>query len=260
MTFKRPTNITLTAMAQWVDSIDTNSAEQDKLVEYLYHLSYYNAQQKSLFNNLESYDDFAIFCVTKLLTRLNNKKCAPVKSVVNYINNVLAPWHSEYIRTFCSGSPDVPTEDFDLSDFGDYLVDASSVYDFNAYSVCHTGIADVMRKHIQKIPRKRNSAEWSNIYLSCLLTLQDRLECASELRSNIPKEETKLLSRMIRQLKTRPPVLFHIEEHMASYITVLVNEIIHAVANDLTYTTHCFVSPATCLKNLAMAASNEEDN
>lgn len=260
MTFKRPRDITLTAMAQWVDSANLETCNQDKLVEYLYHLSYYNAQQRSLFNTAETYDDFAIFCVSKLLTRLQNKKCGSVKSIVNYINTVLSPWQSEYIRCFCSGDAETPIEDFDVSDFADYLVDVASDQDFNTYSICYTNIANVIRQHLKKIPRKKKSAEWSNIYLSCLLTLQDRIDCACSFNAETPEEETKVLSRMIRSLKKRQPVLFHVDESMAPYIAVLVNELIHAIATELTYRTHSLVSPSTCLKNLVIAANSDEDD
>ena len=49
MIFNRPQDVTLTQMAQWVDSIDLSDYDQDKLVEYLYHLSLFNAQQRALF-------------------------------------------------------------------------------------------------------------------------------------------------------------------------------------------------------------------
>ena len=259
MTFNRPRNLTLTSIAQWVDSADLETCDQDKLVEYLYYLCYYNAQQRALFTNFETYDDFAIFCVSKLLTRLNNKKYTPIKSVVNYIKTVLTPWQSEYVRCFCCGDPDTPLEGFDITDFADYLVDISSECDFNTYTVCYTDIGDVIRKHLRKIPRKRKSAEWSNIYLSCLLTLQDRIKCAASFYAETPEEETKILSRMIRSLKKRQPVLFHLDETKAPYITVLVNELIHAIANELTHRTHSLVSPSVCLKNLIIAANNDED-
>lgn len=262
MTFKRPKDITLTQMAQWVDANIIDGKDQDKLVEYLYHLSYHNAQKRSLFSNTdyEKYDDFAIFCVTKLLTRFNNKRCQPVKSVVNYINNVLYPWHAEYIRCFCSGDADSPVEDFDVTDFADYLVDVSSDRDFNSYDVYYARIGTVIRNYLSRIPRKRKSAEWSNIYLSCLLTLQDRIENAIKFSSTTEEDDTKYLSRMIRSLKNKEPVLYHLDESMASYVSVLVNELIHAIANELTYSTHSYVSPSACLKNLVIAASNDEED
>lgn len=260
MTFKRPKGVTLTEMAQWVDSTDPNTRDQDKLVEYLYHLSFFNAQKRALFTDHEKLDDFSIFCVTKLLTRITNKKCEQVKSIVNYINNVLSPWYAEYIRCFCSGEADSPIEDFDVTDFADYLIDVSSECDFNSYAIYYSNIGTVTRNHLKKIPRKRKSAEWSNIYLSCLLTLQDRIDCACSFYAETPEEETKVLSRMIRSLKKRQPVLFHLDESMAPYIAVLVNELIHAIANELTYKTHSLVSPSACLKNLVIAANNDEDD
>ena len=85
MTFTKPKDITLTQMAQWVDSNAYNSQRDElKLTEYLYHLIYTRAQQLSLFSDYDMYDDFAIYCVTKFFTRFNNTNEPPIKSVVNY--------------------------------------------------------------------------------------------------------------------------------------------------------------------------------
>ena len=260
MTFSRPKDVTLTNMAQWVDSIDLSDYDQDKLVEYLYHLSLYNAQQLALYRDDDTYDDFALFCVSKLMVRLTNKNIQPVKSVVNYIKTVLNPWYAEYVRCFCCGSADLQLQDFDISDFADYLVDASSSYDYNAYEVGCFSISEAIRKHMLQLPRKKHSEEWSNIYLSCLLTLQDRLNAANTLCENsVVKDDTQLISRMIRSLKTRPPVLFHIPDEWSNYVSVIVNEIIHLLSAELTYSTNTYVTPSTCLKNLIVAANNQED-
>lgn len=260
MTFNRSKNISLTDMAKWVDSVDMNNCDKDTLVEYLYHLSYHNAQNRSLFNDYEKYDDFAIFCVAKLLTRLNNNKCNHVKSIVNYINNVLSPWHAEYIRCFCCGDPDTTFEAFNLTDFADYLIDTASESDFNTYDIYCSDIRTVMRNHMKRIPRKKGDPEWGNLYLSCLLTLQDRITCAASFVAETPEDEPKVLSRLIRSLKKRPPILFHLDESKATYVSVLVNELIHAISAELTYSTRSYVSPATCLRNLVTAANNEEDD
>lgn len=260
MIFNRPQDVTLTQMAQWVDSIDLSDCDQDKLVEYLYHLSLCNAQQRALFHDNETYDDFALFCVSKLLTRLNNSTAQPVKSVVNYIKTVLDPWYAEYIRCFCSGTPEVQVHDFDVSDFADYLIDASSDYDYNAYNTGCLNISDAIRKHLKQLPRRKRSPEWSNIYLSCLLTLQDRINTAVTLCGNsIVSDDPQLMNRIIRSLKTSPPILFHLDDSWSNYILVIVNELIHAISAELTYTTSYKVTPSACLKNLVIAASNDED-
>lgn len=261
MTFKKPKDITYTQMAQWVDENSHRvDCDEEKLVEYLFHLVYIKAQQASLFREFEQCDDFAIYCISKLMTRLRNLDEPPVKSIVNYIKTILTPWHSEYVRYYCSGCPDFDMCDFDLCDFSDYLVDASSENDYNAYNLGCLKITHVIRQHLKRIPRKLNSSEWSNIYTSCLLTLQDRIKAAVLLsQNNMAKQDPQLFNRIVRELKTKPPILYHIDESKSTYIAVLVNELIHAIAAELSFTIASKVSVSACLKSLVTAASNEEE-
>lgn len=261
MIFKRPNDITFTQMAQWVDANSYNPDRDDnKLIEYLYHLVHIKAQKCCYFTDYDTYDDFSLFCVSKFLIRFSNKTECPVKSVTNYLKIVLEPWHAEYVRDFCCGSADMSLADFDVSDFGDYLVDSASEYDYTSYGYLHTSVSSVARKYLAKIPIKRKSPEWSNICTSCLLTLVDRINCAASLcGKTIAEQDPQLINRIIRGLKTKPPILFHIEEERSGYICVLVNEIVHAIAVELTHTIHSKVSVTACLQNLVKAASNQED-
>lgn len=180
---------------------------------------------------------------------------------MNYLKIVLEHWRAEYVREFCTGTPDNNISDFDVNDFSDYLIDASSEQDYQFYNFYSFQVTDVVKKQLLKIPVRKNSSEWLNIYTSCLLTLHDRIKSAICLcEKNIAKQNPHLINRIIRGLKTKPPILFHIEEEKSNYISVLVNEIIHALANELTYTTHSKVSVSSCLHNLVVAASNKEED
>lgn len=262
MTFKRPTNITYTQMAQWVDAhANTLDCDENTLCQYLYHLVYIKAQQACLCKDPEQFDDFCVYCLSKLINRLRcNDKTQPVKSISNYIKTILSPWYADYIREFGSGVADIELADFDICDFSDYLVDEASEYDQNAYDFDCFRVSDVVSKHLKRIPRHKHSAEWSNIYVSCLLTLHDRVKAAVILsNNNVTKDNPQLLNAVIRRLKTKPPVLFHLEESYAAYVSVLVNEIVHAIAAELTSTMLSKVTVSECLRNLVIAASNEED-
>lgn len=256
MTFNS-TNLTITQMAQWVDqNISNPERDNNKLVEYVYHISYIKSKRAGIFSDYEAYDDFALFCVSKFLIRISNQQEAPVKSVTNYLKTVLEPWRAEYIREYCSGSADAEVYDFNLCDFGDYLIDCSSQQEYNSFDFYCLKISDVVIQHLKTIPRKRNSAEWSNICASCLLTLQDRITTASKLCTTSKGKDS---SGIIRQLKLKPPVLFHLDESFSTYVSVLVNECIHAISVEINRSTFYNVSPSSCLKNLVKAASNDED-
>lgn len=261
MIFNNSNKLSLSQMAKWIDStVVTTEEEKNLQVEYLYYLILHRAKQSSFFKDTEITDDFTLFCVSKILVRINNIKESPLKSVVNYIRTSISFWYAEYVRTFCCSEPNIEVADYNVSDFGDYLIDASSEYDFTTLLYCSEDITSAIRAYLKKIPRRRHSAEWQNICISCYLTLQDRIFSAIELTSEIRDGKSNiLLNKQIRELKNRPPILFHIEESRSNYISVLVNELIHVIAVELTYTLKTNVTPSDCLKNMAMAANNDED-
>ena len=260
MTFTQPKNITLTQMAQWVDT-HTAVTDNDRVtqLEYIYHLVLCRAKQLSLFNDSETYDDFTLFCAYKILTRLNNTELPELKSVVNYIRSAIRPWYAEYVRAFCCGTPELEVQNFDVYDFGDYLIDITHENDYSSLFYDCSSITHALQKHLLKIPHKRNSSEWNNICVSCFLTLQDRINSAINLSQDLSKTNNlALLSRLIRTLKNRPPILFHLEETMSTYVSVLTNELIHVMSVELSYKLHSEVSPSDCLKNLVIAAQHED--
>lgn len=261
MIFNKP-KLTFTQMAQWIDAnCYTTDRDDNTLVEYLYHLFFIKAEKCGLFTCYENYEDFALFCVSKFLIRISNKTDAPVKSVVNYMKAVLLPWHAEYVKDFCYGSADIAIADFNVNDFSDYLIDITSENDYNTYDVYTMKLGTVVRAYLSRIPIRKHSPEWSNICTSCLLTIQDRLNCASSLsKKSVMSKDAVFLNRIVRGLKTKPPILFHLPESYATYISVLVNEITHVISTELTRFTHSYVSPSTCLQNLVKAANNDEDD
>ena len=170
---------------------------------YLYHIVRSKAEKFGFFNKYEQYDDFSIYCVYKFLVRYDNNQETVVKSVSNYLKRVLEPWRAEYVREMCVGDPDIDIADFNVIDFSDYLVDVSSESDLYSYSSYCMKVSDIVWKHLSKIPRRKNSAEWCNICISCLLTLNDRLKAAASFSGKHSFEnDPKLLLRLIRALKT----------------------------------------------------------
>lgn len=260
MTFTKPANTTYTQMAQWIDSLTMTSfseQEEAQLCQYLYHLVLFRAQQLGLFTDYEQLDDFSIFAMSRLYTRVKDTD-NNIKSISNYIKNIVPLWRADYIREFCCGSADIELANFNVFDFSDYLIDVSSLNDFESYHFNCFEIVDVVRKYLKRVPRKLNSAEWTNIYISCLLTLQDRLITASTLlRSDLDLKDPQLLDKLLRSLRAHTPILFHLDETMQNYIKTLVNEITHALAAQITHVTCSKVSASACLRNMVIAAANE---
>lgn len=250
-------------MAQWVDEHLTDpEADEEKICQYVYHVTHIHTLKSKLFNNYEQIDDFAVYCVARVLTRFRRaSKSLPAKSINNYIKSVLSLWRADYIREFCTGCADADIADFNVNDFSDYLVDSASQYDYNAYVFNTKDIIDAARKALSKIPRKRCSPEWDNIYISCLLTLENRINKALKATNKKTlQSDPRGCDAIIRSFKTAEPVLFHLPEHFTTYINVLTNQITHAIAAELSYTTASKISVGACLRNMVIAATESEED
>lgn len=262
MTFKRPKNITITQMAQWVDAnAMLPSCDENKLCEYLYHLVVLKTNQCSFFNDQDAVDDFAMYCVGRLFSRLRRESSSgSVKSIVNYIRNIISPWYADYVREFYTGSKEAEIANFDVFDFSDYLIDVSSQKDFNAYNFCCITVSDVLLKHMKTLPRKRRDSEWSNIYVSCLLTLNNRIDEASRIASNQKIKDPLKINSLIRSLKLREPILYRLDDSYKNYILTIVNEMTHALSVEVTHSIAAKVSPSACLRNMITASNNAEED
>ncbi len=262
MIFEKPLNLTFTQMAQWIDNNAYKSdCDETVLCQYLYHLIRIKTQQYSLIKDPDDVDDFVLYAVSKLLIRYRSKNDPkPIKSIVNYLKTVLNPYCAEYIREFQCYSPESPIEDFDVNDFADYLIDSASEHDYTAYTFDCFKVSDVVIKYLAQIPKRKFHPEWSNICISCLLTLHDRIKLAAKLtQKTLGKENPQLRNIIVRTLRCNPPILFHLHENFTNYISVLVNELTHAIAVELTEQTASPVTVSECLHSLVAAAANEEE-
>lgn len=262
MIFKKPTNITYTQMAQWVDAhcYEIN-CDEDLLCQYLFHLINLRAQQRSYFNDIDTQEDFSLYCTTRLFSRYRREsKGDPIKSCVNYIRTVSDHWRADYIKDFCTGSGEAEIANFDVFDFGDYLIDVSSQQDFNSYNFSCITVSDVLMKHMQKLPIKKHDSEWSNICVSCLLTLKNRINEACKIAANQKIKDPIKINSLIRSLKLSDPILYRLDDVYSNYILTIVNELTHALSVEISHSIASKVSPSACLRNMVTAANNAEED
>ena len=62
--------------------------------------------------------------------------------------------------------------------------------------------------------------------------------------------DVRKLTRVNRILNEKEPILFHLDRMYSSYIKVLVNEIKHVIAKELTIESRSFVSAEASMKSL----------
>lgn len=262
MTFTKP-GLKYTEMAAWIDSLDyTSKYDEQKLYQYLYHLFNMVAHQIGLFNNnLEVYDEFSIYGASRLFLRLRNPKEEPIKSVLNYIKGTIKYVRADFEVEY-HGYDKAETIQIGSSDISMQLLSEASYHDQKAYTVGSGDILLAINHHISKIPAKKHSAEWTNIYISCLLTLLESLTIDDLTSVQLTKLFNSNINRfreVYEEKKKEPPHLFHIPEHMSNYIKVLTQEIRHTITAEFNYEEHCNVSVDAMMKQLMIDATQSED-
>ena len=276
MPFSKPP-LKYTQMAEWIDSNAQNTdVDTEKLYTYLYHLILMQAHQVVLFKSqFEKYEDFAFYGASRLFMRLTTKKpikyraldgqpytSGPIKSILNYIKGTITFLRADF-EVECNGYDPNETIKIGSADISSYLVETASHFDKYSYTTGVYELCNAAVLQLQKIPYKKHSPEWVNIYISCLLTFLDSLTI-----ENVTKEELKSLynndltafRKLFEKGRNKPPVLFHVNENMSNYIKVLVQEIRHALTAEIRYETETNMSVDAMVKQLMIDALTNNDD
>lgn len=275
MTYPKPPGITYTDMAIWIDEhAYLNDKDDEQLYKYLYHLSLMLANQSGYYSKAEDYDQFALFSATRLYLRLNNQKqfelnddgtpkMKQIKSILNYIKKVIYPYKVDFEMGFNIENKDVDTIHVGSFDLGSHMIEEASLFDQLSFSFSIEGISSIVKAHLKKIPYKQHSAEWVNIYISCMLSLLDSITLSNyQLKEfkklKFPKYEN--LDRLYTELRYKEPILFHVDKSMSNYIRVLVNELRHVIAAEISWKGDCYIPADVTMKNLICTSLELEDN
>lgn len=273
MTYRKPEDVTYTQMAIWIDEhVYTPDFDVDTLYQYLYHLVNMLAQKFGYFDCAAEYDNFSLYCASRFYFRLTNKKqfefddsgnpkMKRIKSILNYLKKSLTHCKTDYELEFNVEKKvdTVCVEDFYLQE---YLVDNASLFDQLEFSYTSQSLDKIVRAHLQKIPFKKDSPEWLNIYTSCILTLLDSITLTNTMKGwydNKKYYRYEFLTRLYNELRKQPPILFHLPPTMSNYITVLVNELRHVIAAEISWGSQYHISSEQAMKDMMAAAFNNED-
>ena len=160
-----------------------------------------------------------------MFERLHSKTASPIKSILNYMKSMLHNLYIDFINDplyFVKASP--KEERFDYQGFNNVLirsVDSVSISDFQFILY---DITKSCRKFLDTIPYRKDSVEWTNIYISVLLTFVNSFL--------LTKSDNKEIV----------PILFHLPETFSNYIIVLTNQLRHVTVIDLQEVLHTRVS------------------
>ena len=228
--------------------------EQNTIFQYLYFVSYMLASKAKFFAKAEYYDDFAIYCATNVFLRLRNPKqfeydeegnpkLKRVKSVLNYIKKTIDPRRVDfqqqfYTQIYSNTSYEDVVYDCEYS-FSDMLSDSIDELSMVEFNLCLGDIIKTARAFLSTIPYYTDKAMWNNIYTSVMLTFLNHVTLSNKDITRIKNLKFGLdnrehyLDNLYDQQTRDGTILYHLDENMKDYITVLTKELKHVIAKDL---------------------------
>ena len=98
----------------------------------------------------------------------------------------------------------------------------------------------------------------SNLYISCLLTLlnkitlnnEDKIKYKDNFKAKLNSEE--LITSLLRKEDALKPILFHLDKSMENYVSVLVVRIKKLIIQDIQIITNCYEPQDQILETILM--------
>lgn len=258
----KPRNLKYTDMCIYIDShIYEPNPDIEIIFNYLQYLFYGLAYKKKFFRNKDDYEKYSIFAATQVYLRLTNsrqflpeddpKKLTKVKSVLNYIKTILYPMKVDYQKQFFNKVfDDKYNGEGVVENIQSYLV--NNIKDNNRLFLVHevedyfSYIPNLIWNVLKQTPYCKDKVTLSNLYISCLLTLLNKIilnnEDKDKYRHN-PKfklNSEELISSLLRKEDKLEPIIFHLDESMKNYISVLVVKIKKLIVQDIQMITNCY--------------------
>lgn len=270
MTFTKPKNVTYTDMAIYIDENVYNEKFNENLIfEYIYHLIYMLAYKERYFNRASYYDDFALHGATRIYFRLTNKKqfefkpdgspkMKRVKSVLNYIKTTLYPMKVTFEQETYSQGETISSDNLTDETLYSYAiqdtVDEIQIVNFN---MCLGDICKTIKAYVRTLPYASDPVMLNNLYLSCLLSFLNKITLSNSNKDKLMKKGMKAFDDLYEEESKSPVILFHLDESMRSYVTVLVNVIKHMIAKDLSELIQVRMPQSANTRNLTLQSCDK---
>ena len=279
MLYIKPKDITYTDMCIWIDNnAYKEDCDREKMFEYLYFIAIMLAHKSKYFNNTKDYEDFAVYMATHTFFRLTNPKqyqykddgtlkMSPLKSVLNYMKSTLYPRKVDFQQQYYAQTS-IITEDIDYVSeysFADRLNDTVDELTAKDFELCLSNIVETIQAFFnKKLPYKKSSAEWWNIYVSCLLTFLNSITFTNEQLIKIENYKKDMTgkdgyyAKIYEKESEDAVILFHLNSSMKDYVTVLVRQLRRAIAADLSYSYKTYIPSGKGIELMALSTINGE--
>lgn len=256
MFFKKPSSVTYTQMAIYVDKTCYEQDRDENLIfQYLYHLFYILAVKKCYFKTSEDYDNYALYGAEEVYRRLTNpkqflpdddpKKLPKIKSCLNYIKNILYALRVNYQKfqfgeVFCDES--VQDKDVKILEEDIKSRAVSESYSLTKIDTHYylQKIPNTIKEYLNTSPYSKDKTILKNIYLSCLLTLLSNITWSNANKQTIQARTLKGLDienlvNKVYEEESKDLILWHLDPSMGNYVKTLINKIKSIIKKDLKF-------------------------
>lgn len=245
MFYIKPKDVTYTQMAIWIDThVYEPNLDVEKLYQYLYLIVEMLSYKAHYFEDAKDYNEFSLYTATQLYLRLTNKKqyvldstgnpkLQKIRSILNYIKKTLFAYRLNYLKmTYKEYMPDQDIIDSNLtfsdSIYNQLLTSTSETLTRVEFEIQLSDFVKTLKEFLKRIPRKKSSNEFHNIYMSCMLSMLNGMTLSvldEQHLSDIRRSETvyiNLYNKLYEESLEQSIILFHLDESFRSYITILV--------------------------------------
>lgn len=244
-------------MAIWIDdNCYLDNCDDFKLYEYLYHLLYMIAQGHKYFKDTALYDNYALQGASKLFLRIkdprqfgDNPSLSKIKSILNYIKTVSYPYKVDFEQSnYGETNQDSFIIHSDISTISNYISEESDIFDRIDFQISLSSIDSSIKNYLSKLIYSSNPVLQKNIYISCILTLLNSITLDKKYTDKIDAD--LLVDILFKQSRKRNVILYHLPATMSNYIEVILRELEHTLAADLSFKSSQHISAELTIKNL----------
>jgi hypothetical protein len=275
MFFEKP-DVRYVDMCIYIDEhIYNGDYDQETVYQYLFHIIMMLSIKRNYFNSKKLTEDFSIYAASNYYMRLLDERqfeekspIEPIRSILNYIRKTLYSVRREYVSKYMPEqevSADIEYLNLDSDAFDSYVsqkIDFMGKYEFGNYL---ESVAMIVKESLKSIPYKSNTPMWTNIYISCMLSLLNSVTLKNKdiTRLNNFKRPNSLTDNLLNELylneRYNSTILYHLDDNMYNYITVLTNKVRHKLAQELSQSLHTPSPAYITMKNLLMSNIIEQD-
>lgn len=255
MLVKKDPKLKYTDMAIWIDAnVDNPNLDSTKMYDYIVMLTYMLARKRRFFSKTEDYEMFCYYVANSVFMRLTSPKrhlskddpnyLPPVKSVLNYLKNILYGRKYDYMKNNFREISNVEVNEVQSEALRGYVLSGVNGHrsDLMQSEVCVEllSVDKIILRELKNGTYGNDKLLCHKLYISVLITLlrnftlsnknKARLECYDKsMRGNF---DTLLASILEDETKTSA-VTYDIDETYLPYVKFIASKVKTILAKDV---------------------------